>query len=177
MKHGEPNHICRICGKPYFACDTCDKKIGKTWRTVACTAEHYDVYFALWKYSNGMLAEDEIKRILEEAEANKWKDSPSYDLIIELIGEPEEEEEEATPVVVDDFAQNALDAGYTVVDGETDETRYPVTSGYIAVEKDVKSEQPESVTTEARTENNTEPKRYASNNYKHYGSNRHKKRH
>jgi hypothetical protein len=88
MRHGEPNHTCRICGKPYFACDTCDAKIGKTWRAVTCTAEHYDVFLALWKYTYGQMSEDGIKEILLDARANTWVNSPSYDLIIKLIGEP-----------------------------------------------------------------------------------------
>ena len=94
MRHGEPNHTCRICGKPYFACDTCDAKIGKTWRAVTCTAEHYTVYLALWRYTYGQISEDEIKEVLETAEANKWTDSPSYEAIVALIGYPEEEEDE-----------------------------------------------------------------------------------
>ena len=94
MRHGKPNHTCRICGKKYFACDTCDEKIGKTWRAVACTAEHYDIYYALWRYNYGEITEDEIKKILTDAKANTWKDSPSRDIIIKLIGEPEEESEE-----------------------------------------------------------------------------------
>ena len=94
MRHGEPNHTCRICGKPYFACDTCDAKIGKTWRAVTCTAEHYAVYLALWRYTYGQISEDEIKEVLETAEANKWTDSPSYEAIVALIGYPEEEEDE-----------------------------------------------------------------------------------
>lgn len=93
MRHGEPNHTCRICGKPYFACDTCDAKIGKTWRAVTCTAEHYDVFLALWKYNYGQMSEDGIKQILTEAKANTWTGSPSYELIISLIGEPKEEDE------------------------------------------------------------------------------------
>lgn len=93
MRHGEPNHTCRICGKSYFACDTCDAKIGKSWRAVACTAEHYDIYYALWRYNYGEITEDEIKAILTEAKANTWKNSPSYGKIVELIGEPEEEPE------------------------------------------------------------------------------------
>ena len=88
MRHGEPNHTCRICGKPYFACDTCDAKIGKTWRAVTCTAEHYDVFLALWKYTYGQMSEDGVKEILLDAKANTWVNSPSYDLIIKLIGEP-----------------------------------------------------------------------------------------
>lgn len=93
MRHGEPNHTCRICGKPYFACDTCDAKIGKTWRAVACTAEHYDVFLAMWKYTYGQMSEEGIKKILTDAKANTWTASPSYDAIIALIGEPKEEEE------------------------------------------------------------------------------------
>jgi len=93
MRHGEPNHTCRICGKPYFACDTCDAKIGKTWRAVTCTAEHYDVFLAMWKYTYGQMSEDGIKEILLNAKANTWVNSPSYDAIIALIGEPKEDDE------------------------------------------------------------------------------------
>lgn len=121
MRHGEPNHTCRICGKPYFACDTCDAKIGKTWRTVACTAEHYDVYIALWKYCNGQMGEDEVKEILTAAEANRWVNSPSLDVIIGLIGEPVDEEEQDAEEVVEETAEAPVEDVNTVTEATADE--------------------------------------------------------
>lgn len=150
MRHGEPNHTCRICGQPYFACDTCDAKIGKTWRAVTCTAEHYAVYFALWQYSQGQMEEDEIKRILSEAGANQWKNSPSLDLIESLIGEYVEEEPEAEEQeVAEPVAESAEEA---IAEGED-------------------SGEAESVVVEVNT-----PQTYGNNRQNNYGSYRHKKR-
>jgi hypothetical protein len=155
MRHGEPNHTCRICGKKYFACDTCDSKIGKSWRAVTCTAEHYDIYYALWRYNYGEISDDEIKAILSKAEANKWKDSPSYAKIIELIGEPEEEAEE-DKVPDDEKQSDGLMLNLALVKDE----EKPVVADH-APEEPKKAE--------------AHPQKYGSSNYNHNGKNsRHK---
>lgn len=38
----KPNMTCRVCGKEYFCCAD-SKKIG-SWRTMACSEEHYQEY-------------------------------------------------------------------------------------------------------------------------------------
>lgn len=41
----KPNHICRTCGKEYYACNSCDKR--RTWRAVACSPECWHKYSEL----------------------------------------------------------------------------------------------------------------------------------
>lgn len=45
MSEQKPNHECRICGKKYFACISCDKL--NHWKSVACCPEHYADYVEL----------------------------------------------------------------------------------------------------------------------------------
>ena len=42
MAEQTPNTECRICGKKYYACKTCNE-IGH-WKAVACSPEHYAEY-------------------------------------------------------------------------------------------------------------------------------------
>ena len=42
MAEQTPNTECRICGKKYYACKTCNE-IGH-WKAVACSPEHYAQY-------------------------------------------------------------------------------------------------------------------------------------
>lgn len=43
----KPNHVCRVCGKEYYACDTCDEKTVFHWRSVACSTECFIKYVEL----------------------------------------------------------------------------------------------------------------------------------
>lgn len=45
MSEQKPNHICRVCGKQYYACLSCDKI--NHWKSVACCPEHYVKYVDL----------------------------------------------------------------------------------------------------------------------------------
>lgn len=38
----EPNHVCKNCGKAYYACEGCDKIA--SWRSVACSQECFLAY-------------------------------------------------------------------------------------------------------------------------------------
>lgn len=42
MAEQTPNTECRICGKKYYSCKTCNE-IGH-WKAVACSPEHYAEY-------------------------------------------------------------------------------------------------------------------------------------
>lgn len=175
MRHGEPNHTCRICGKPYFACDTCDAKIGKTWRAVTCTAEHYAVYLALWRYTYGQISEDEIKEVLETAEANKWTDSPSYEAIVALIGYPEEEEDEEAEGAEEeqDATLNVVYASDEVVKREVKKEEVPEEDEHEAVNDEECDEKLEA----EKEEPVKEPAPVKTKQNYSNGNNRNKKRH
>ena len=57
------NHICKICGAEYYACDGCDTR--KTWRSFCDLPEHYQVYQILLMYSRKMISADEATETLE----------------------------------------------------------------------------------------------------------------
>lgn len=42
MSEKSPNHICRTCGKLYYACPDCDRN--SSWKAVACCFECYQKY-------------------------------------------------------------------------------------------------------------------------------------
>lgn len=45
MSEQTPNTECRICGKKYYACKTCNE-VGH-WKAVACCPEHFAKYVEL----------------------------------------------------------------------------------------------------------------------------------
>lgn len=60
----ESNHICRVCGTAYYACNACDRQ--QNWRAFCDTPEHYQVYQALVMYTRGILPADEARAMLED---------------------------------------------------------------------------------------------------------------
>ena len=90
----KPNHTCRACGKLYYACDSCDKKIDKTWRTACCTEGHYKAYYAMWQYGQGQISLEDAKAVLVEQDAMSWENAPERAFIEEIMGEPENAEVE-----------------------------------------------------------------------------------
>ena len=57
-----PNHICKICGAAYYACNQCDQR--HTWRSVCDTPEHYQIYQVLIMFSRDMISRDEAANML-----------------------------------------------------------------------------------------------------------------
>jgi hypothetical protein len=58
----KPNHWCRICDKQFWACDSCDKKLGIFWRQTACSEKHGTLYSILIDYRDGQISKDEAKK-------------------------------------------------------------------------------------------------------------------
>ena len=85
----KPNHKCLACGKEYYACDSCDKKISKTWRAACCTEPHYKAYYAMWQYGQGQISREEARDVLLEQDALSWEKAPGKALIEEIIGQIE----------------------------------------------------------------------------------------
>lgn len=85
----KPNHKCLACGIEYWACDSCDKKISKTWRMACCTEGHYRAYYAMWQYGQGQISKEEAKAVLEEQNALSWENAPGKQLIEEIMAADE----------------------------------------------------------------------------------------
>jgi len=57
----KPNMTCRVCGKEYFCCSD-SKQIG-SWRTMACSPEHYKEYMRRIEESRNPQPKVEMKEI------------------------------------------------------------------------------------------------------------------
>lgn len=95
------NHVCRACGKQYYACDACDRRLGKSWRTSYCCEEHRDAYQLLVDYVRGGVTKEEAKKALEKYNAMNWTESSSYQTICEIF-EANVAEEPAKEEVVEE---------------------------------------------------------------------------
>lgn len=65
------NHTCKVCGKKYYACDSCDEKTVFHWRSVACSHECFIKYMdSVDKVRNPI---EQIKNddIVDEVTVNK----------------------------------------------------------------------------------------------------------
>lgn len=65
----KPNHICKTCGVPYYACNDCDKK--NSWRAVGCCFEHAEAY---WRLVEADRAKKVEQNIPEQSESQPEKD-------------------------------------------------------------------------------------------------------
>ena len=90
----KPNHTCLACGKEYWACDSCDKKISKTWRMACCTEDHYKAYLAMWSYGQGQIKREEARDVLKAQDALSWEKAPGRALIEEIMAEDTAENKE-----------------------------------------------------------------------------------
>lgn len=93
----KPNHKCLACGKEYYACDSCDKKINKTWRAACCAEGHYQAYYAMWQYAHGQLDRSAAREILAAQDALSWEKAPGRALIEEIMNTGEEAGAEGEP--------------------------------------------------------------------------------
>ena len=98
----KPNHKCLACGTEYYACDSCDKKIDKTWRAACCTEGHYRAYYAMWQYCQGQIGKEAVQNVLAEQGALEWEKAPEKGLIEQIMEgykpeTPEEPEEKPEP--------------------------------------------------------------------------------
>lgn len=99
----KPNHKCLACGTEYYACDSCDKKIDKTWRAACCTEGHYRAYYAMWQYCQGQIGKEAVQNVLAEQGALDWENAPERSLIEQIMEgyqteKPEEPKPEPKPV-------------------------------------------------------------------------------
>lgn len=71
------NHWCIICGKGYYACDSCDEiKSFRPWRKTADSIEHYQIYMILIQYRDGLISKEEALALLGDfdlSEKRKWE--------------------------------------------------------------------------------------------------------
>lgn len=118
----KPNHKCLACGKEYYACDSCDKKISKTWRAACCTEGHYKAYYAMWQYGQGQISREEARDVLLEQDALSWEKAPGKAMIKEIIGEIETPEVKETAVEPEPEAPQTQE--------ESDEITAPKTEGF-----------------------------------------------
>lgn len=59
------NHWCAVCGKGYFACDSCLKNTSFTpWRSLTCTAGHFQIFMVLQDYRNQRITRSEARELL-----------------------------------------------------------------------------------------------------------------
>lgn len=45
MSESVPNHICKACGKAYYACPDCDRV--NSWKSMACSPQCYQKYMQM----------------------------------------------------------------------------------------------------------------------------------
>lgn len=56
------NAICKICGKPYYACMSCaDSMKAHPWKMFTDTSEHFKVFQVVRGLSTGVYTKDEAK--------------------------------------------------------------------------------------------------------------------
>jgi len=67
------NHWCSVCGKGYWACDTCTEiKSFTPWRSITDSIEHYKIHLLVTDYLNGNIKKEEAGKKLKDI---------SYDLL------------------------------------------------------------------------------------------------
>lgn len=66
------NHICKIRGKTYQACHSCDKIHSfQPWRTITDTRTCYKIFLILNSYSNGYTSRTEAKEQLKNCDLSQ----------------------------------------------------------------------------------------------------------
>ena len=56
------NVVCKICGKPYYACMSCaDSMKLKPWQTYCCSSNCYKVFQVVRGFSTGVYTKDEAR--------------------------------------------------------------------------------------------------------------------
>lgn len=53
----KPNAICKVCGKPYYACGSCEKT--QSYKAMTDTIEHYNIYITCVMFSRKQLSATE----------------------------------------------------------------------------------------------------------------------
>lgn len=63
------NHVCKICGTEYSACNSCDTN--KNWRSVVDTQRCWQLYTAVTQYRLGITKDDAFMSALTAAGVTK----------------------------------------------------------------------------------------------------------
>lgn len=59
------NHWCAVCGKGYYACDSCNStKTFTPWRSLTDSIDHFKVFLILKDYNNKFISKEDAKKQL-----------------------------------------------------------------------------------------------------------------
>ena len=80
----KPNAICKVCGKPYYACSSCEKT--ESYKTIADTIEHYNIYTTAILFSRKSISAKEAYDIIGKYDYSDIpKDSPVMITVNEIL--------------------------------------------------------------------------------------------
>ena len=83
MESKKPNHICKVCGVKYYACESCDKN--KTYKSMCESENHYKIYNIVIMYTRGVYSKEQAMNALSHcdlSDMNTYKES-----IVKIIDE------------------------------------------------------------------------------------------
>jgi len=69
-----PNATCKICGKKYHICKSCDEnKYGsfETWKSYTDTPEHYQIFVMLRDFNLNLVTTKEVKAFLDKCDLSE----------------------------------------------------------------------------------------------------------
>lgn len=85
-KHSpEPNRVCRICGKPYYACARCLENKDKNiygWKLYCDTHECYAIYYVLEGYKDKNFSKEDCAYMLSGRFGDSFPDMTKENLEI-----------------------------------------------------------------------------------------------
>lgn len=80
----KPNAICKVCGRPYYACSSCEKT--ESYKTIADTIEHYNIYTTAILFSRKGISAKEAYDIIGKYDYSDIpKDSPVMITVNEIL--------------------------------------------------------------------------------------------
>ena len=88
MATHKPNHVCKVCGTPYYACESCEKH--NTYKTVCESENHYKIYNIVVLYLRKLYTKQEAKNALSDCDLS---DIDSYkESIVRVVNEIKKED-------------------------------------------------------------------------------------
>lgn len=88
------NAVCKICGKPYYACMSCaDSMKLKPWQTYCCSSNCYKVFQVVRGFSTGVYTKEEFKSKLQNIDLSDLENYREHikDIIKDALKENKEE--------------------------------------------------------------------------------------
>lgn len=71
----KPNHVCVVCGTPYYACNSCEQtKRLRPWQTFTHSLDCYKIYLILRDYRSGVTDRKQAREQLKGLNLENWKD-------------------------------------------------------------------------------------------------------